>query len=92
MECIVCLKTDGKKKHVTPPSLDSQQKVLERLRERAKYKDGPVMENVERSKDVVPVILSTDKITYHKDCYANIANTAKLDRAKQQLRSMATRV
>lgn len=85
MECIVCLKTDGKKKLVTPPSLDSQQKVLERLRERAKYKDGPVMEHVERSKDVVPVILSTDNITYHKDCYANIVNTAKLDRAKQRL-------
>lgn len=85
MECIVCLKTDGKKKLVTPPSLDSQQKVLERLRERAKYKDGPVMEHVERSKDAVPVIFSTDKITYHKDCYANIVNTAKLDRAKQRL-------
>lgn len=85
MECIVCLKTDGKKKLVTPPSLDSQQKVLERLRERAQYKDGPVMEHVERSKDVVPVILSMDKITYHKDCYANIVNTAKLDRAKQRL-------
>ena len=85
MECIVCLKTDGKKKLVTPPSLDSQQKVLERLRERAKYKDGPVMEHVERSKDVVPVIFSTDKIIYHKDCYANIVNTAKLDRAKQRL-------
>ena len=92
MECIVCLKTDGKEKLVTPSSLDSQQRVLQRLRERAKYKDGPVMEHVERSKDVVPEILSTDKSSYHKDCYANIANTAKLDRAKQRLRSMATRV
>ena len=62
-----------KKKLLVSPSLDSLQKLLERSRERAKYK--------EQTKDVVAADLLTDKITYHEICYANIASTAKLESA-----------
>ena len=66
-------------------SLNSLQKFLERLRERVKYKDGSVMDFVEQTNDVVAADLLTHKIIYHEICYANIANTAKLEQAKSRV-------
>ena len=46
MECIVYLELGGKKKLVASPSFDSLEKFLGQSRERAKYKDGPVLDFV----------------------------------------------
>ena len=45
------------------PSFDSFQTFLEWSRQQAKYKDGPVMDSGELTKDVVAADLLTDKIT-----------------------------
>ena len=51
MECIVCQDAKGKEKLVATPSEESFRKLLECARERAKYRDGTVVELVERTKD-----------------------------------------
>ena len=75
-----------KKKLVASSSLNYLQKLLERSRKRTKYRDGPVMDFVEQTKDVVAEYLLTDKITYHESFYAKIVNTAKLKCAKKWFR------
>ena len=76
-------KTDEKKKPVAFPSLGSLQKPSERSRKRSKYKDNPVMDFVGQTKDAAVADFLIDKITYHKSCYANIANIAKLEFAEK---------
>lgn len=63
MECIISLEVDENKKLVASPSFDSFQTFLEWSRQQAKYKDGPVMDSGELTKDVVAADLLTDKIT-----------------------------
>ena len=45
-------------------------------------KDGLIMDFGEQTRDIVAADLLIDKITYHKNCYANTANIAKLEREK----------
>ena len=67
MEFIVCQDAKGKEKLVTTPSEESFLKLLECVRERAKYRDGTVVELVERTKDTLPGVLATNS-SYHKSC------------------------
>ena len=83
MECIVCQEAKGKEKLVATPSEESFQKLLECARERAKYRDGTVVELVERTKDTLSSVLATNS-PYHKSCYAAITNISKLERARKR--------
>ena len=85
MECMVCQDAKGKEKLVATPSEESFRKLLECARERAKYRDGTVVELVERTKDTLPSVLATNS-SYHKSCYAAITNISKLERARRRYR------
>ena len=81
MECIVCQDAKGKEnlwQH-------HEWKLLECARERAKYRDGTVVELVERTKDTLPSVRATNS-SYHKSCYAEITNISKLERARKRYR------
>ena len=75
----------GKEKLVATPFEESFRKLLECARERAKYRDGTVVELVERTKDTLPSVLATNS-SYHKSCYAAITNISKLERARKRYR------
>ena len=85
MECIVCQEAKGKEKLVATPSEESFQKLLECATERAKYRNGTVVELVERTKDTLSSVLATNS-SYHKSCYAAITNISKLERARKRYR------
>ena len=85
MECIVCQDAKGKEKLVATPSEESFQKLLECATERAKYRNGTVVELVERTKDTLSSVLATNS-SYHKSCYAAITNISKLERARKRYR------
>ena len=85
MECIVCQDAKGKEKVVATPSEEPFRKLLECASERAKYRDGTVVELVERTKDTVPSVLETNS-SNHKSCYAAITNISKLERARKRYR------
>ena len=70
MECIVCQDAKGKEKLVATPSEESFQKLLECARERENYRDGRVVELVERTKDTLPSLLATNS-SYHKNLRCN---------------------
>ena len=82
---MVCQDAKGKEKLVATPSEESFRKLLECARERAKYRDGTVVELVERTKDTLPSVLATNS-SYHKSCYAAITNISKLERARRRYR------
>ena len=82
MECIICLETDAKKIYVAFPTLDSFLKLLERSRQRAQYMDNSAMDFFERTRDLNPEDLLAKHTSYHKSCYADIANTTKIERTK----------
>ena len=67
MEFIVFQDAKGKEKLVATPSEESFLKLLECARERAKYRDGTVVELVESTKDILPGVLVTNS-SYHKSC------------------------
>ena len=55
MECIVCQEpSTAEKKLVMSPSAESLEKLLERARERAKYKDPPVFKVKDTSRNELP--------------------------------------
>ena len=83
MECIVCQDAKGKEKLVATPSEESFQKLLECATERAKYRNGTVVELVERTKDTLSSVLATNS-SYHKSCYAAITNISKLEHARKR--------
>ena len=68
-----------------PPAEESFRKLLECARETVKYRDGTVVELVERTKDTLPSVLATNS-SYHKSCYAAITNISKLERARKRYR------
>ena len=82
MECIICLETDAKKISVACPTLDSFLKLLERSRQRAQYMDNSAMDFFERTRDLNLEDLLAKHTSSHKSCYADIANTTKIERAK----------
>ena len=84
MDCYICLEKDAKKSFVQKPSLDSFEKLLKRTQERATYKDVTVTNFVERTKNVTAADLIEQNKRYHESCYANFANTGKLQRAKKR--------
>ena len=49
MDCVLCNDKDTSKSLVANPLLDLFEKILSKLQERAKYKDGPVLNFVERA-------------------------------------------
>ena len=73
MECIVCQDAKWKERLVATPSEESFRKLLVCARERAKYRDGTVVKLVERTKDALPSVLTTNS-SYHKSRYAGITN------------------
>ena len=81
MECIIRLETDAKKISVAFPTLDSFLKLLERSRQRAQYMDNSAMDFFERTRNLNPGDLLAKNTSYHKS-YADIANTTKIERAK----------
>ena len=85
MECIVFQDAKEKEELVMTSSEESFQKLLECATERAKYKDGTVMELVERTNDTLPGLPATNS-SYHKSCYATITNISKLECAKKRYR------
>lgn len=84
MDCFICLEKDVKKSIVKNPSLDSFDKLLKRTRERASYKDVSVSSFVARTENLTPTDLFEQKLKYHESCYANFANTGKLQRARKR--------
>ena len=64
--------------------MDSFEKLLKRTQERATYKDVTVANLVERTKNVAAADLIKQNTKYNEGCYANFANTAKLQRAKKR--------
>ena len=77
MECLIC----RKKGFVKTPSLSLITKLIERVNDRASYKDSAVTNLAERLSNVTPEELFEKNIVYHRDCYSEIANVEKLERA-----------
>ena len=84
MECVVCLEKSGKKPFVHNPSLESLEKLLTRVHERAYYKDSIVLNFAGRVQGITAADLFAKKSGYHKSCYAEFANVGKLERAKKR--------
>ena len=85
MECIICTKkSSNSKPFVKNSSLESFKKLLERSRERARYKDNCVLDFVTRTENLTPKELLDNNAKYHESCYSSFANTVKLQRAKKR--------
>ena len=64
MECLICCK----KGFVKTPLLSLITKLIERVNDRASYKDSAVTNLAERLTNVIPKELFEKNIVYHKDC------------------------
>ena len=84
MSCIICQEDKNKKSLVRNSSINSFEKLLERTRERAHYKDSTVLSFAERTKDISALELLERKAIYHESCYFNFAHATKLQRAKKR--------
>ena len=73
MECIVCLEVPPKKEIEGSHSLYSLRKRPDQWRKHAKYMDGSAMDIIEQTKGAFTADSSTNKISYHKCCYATTA-------------------
>ena len=68
MECLICRKKGGKKAFIKITSLSSITKLIERINDRASYKDSVVTNLAERLTNVIPKELFEKNIVYHRDC------------------------
>ena len=80
---MICRKKVGKKAFVKTPSLSSISKLMERVNDRASYKDSAVTNLAERLTNVTAEKLFEKNIVYHKDYYSEIANVEKFERDKK---------
>ena len=69
---------------VKTPSLLSITKLIERVNDRAPYKDSTVTNLTDRLTNVTLEELFEKSIVHHRDCYSEIANVEKFERAKQR--------
>ena len=84
MRCIICQEDKNKKSLVRNPSINSFEKLLERTREHAHYKDSTVLSFVERTKNISALELLERKAIYHESYYSNFVHTTILQRAKKR--------
>ena len=82
MGCIIC-QQNGQTDLVDKPSKESFEKLLKMTRERVEHKDCQAMDFVKRTANHTAEKLISDNATYHKKCYANFANTGKVERARK---------
>ena len=82
MEYLICRKKGAKRDFVKTPSLSSITKLIERVNDRASYEDSTVRNLAERLSNATHKELFEKNIVYHRDCYSEIANVEKLERAK----------
>ena len=59
-------------------------KFIERVNDRASYKDSTVTNLTDRLTNVTLEELFEKSIVHHRDCYSEIANVEKFERAKQR--------
>ena len=69
---------------VGKPTESSFEILLERTRERNRYRDQAVANFAERTVDVSPTTLIVNHATYHRVCCSNYANTSKVDRPRKR--------
>ena len=82
LECLICRKKGCKKPFVKTPSISSITKLIERENDTASYKDSAVTKLAER---LTNEELFEKNIVYHRNCYSEIANVEKLERAKKNV-------
>ena len=57
---------------------------MSRVERRAEYKDSQVMDFVKGTANHTTEKMTNDNARYHKKCYANSANTSKVERARKR--------
>ena len=82
MSCIICQQND-QADMVDNPSKESFEKPLTRTRERVEYKDSQVTDLVKGTVNHTVEKLISNNARSHKKCYANFANTSKVERTRK---------
>ena len=82
MSCIIC-QQNNQADLVDKPSEELFEKLLTRTRETVEYKDSQVTDFVKLTTNHTAGKLISDNARYHKKCYANFANTSKVERARK---------
>ena len=81
-ECIIYEEVGGNLvDRLTESSFET---LLERTRERQRYRDQAVANFAERTVDVSPATLIENHATYHRVCYHNLTNKSKIDLATKR--------
>ena len=80
--CIICQEEGPSSKKCTTPNVDTLKKVLDLAKERFSYGDSTVKDFCERVESTNTEELKENNFFWHKDCYSNLGNIAKRDRAK----------
>ena len=86
-ECIICEEVGGKL--VNKPTESSFETLLERTRQRHRYRDQAGANFAECTVDVSPATLIENHATYHRVCYSNYPNKSKIDRERKRYHEAA---
>src|SRR6218665_147676 len=81
-QCILCQSHDDKEEVVRNPRIDSYQRVLDRVGDRASLGDGKYVEVQRRLQFYTNDALCTHQAIYHRSCYANATNSNRIQRSR----------
>ena len=83
--CILCQSDDQSKGHlVLHPRLDSYQKILDTVKERASLKDGNYVEMQKWLTDIKKETLCEEHAFWHRSCYLVATNKDHIQRARDR--------
>ena len=83
-QCILCQSDADKKELVQHPRIDSYQRLLNIVEERASVHDGNYVEVQRRLQSCTKNTLCTHQALYHRSCYADATNKDQIQRARDR--------